>query len=104
MEIDYRIPFQFNAITLEEVPITNNSNSGKAVMPMEYSARIKWSDIEAVQLFYKLWFFPQDQRPKSILITKRGITHIVLWEYEDVARAWEDYCLWAERKSMFKFN
>lgn len=100
MEIDFRMPFEFMAIVNYQVP----NQSGVTVRPFDYKVRLLWQDIESVQEFIEHWNFPTlEQRDKTVITTKKK-TYIALAPYEEVARTWETYRLFAENRSMFKLN
>jgi effector-binding domain-containing protein len=100
MEIDFRLPFSAVAVSLDEVPMGANSKGIKAFM---YKIQVRWKDIVAIEAFHRVWMFPEDNSDKCVLVTDKRV-YIIRENFDEVSKVWENYVLWAEQKSMFRFN
>ena len=100
MEIDYRIPFEYIAITVRDVP---NGQGGFTPRVIESKVRNQWKNISFIEEFAMHWMF-SDDRPKTNIVMVSGATHIVLADYKEVASMWKKYKIWESQKDILAFN
>lgn len=101
MEIDYRIPFEYRTITIQNVP---NPQGGITRRVITGLIRNQWRNISYIEKFVFDWMFPNNDDPKTCIVMYNGTSHIVLAPYAEVALLWEEYKIWESKKDIMIFN
>lgn len=101
MEIDFRIPFEYMTITVKNIP---NNQGGSTPRAVQGRVRSQWKDIAFIEEFIMHWMFPNDQRNKTCLVMYNGSTHIIVEDFDVIAKIWEEYKIWESKKDVLAFN